>query len=112
MALVPYTASKWCDIVARLWELVRQHGDTQVQMTFINETHVSEETLTVAASTTDLCFIPESTAKPWQDVTLTGHVANLRAPQIPNFETRVLLPAMGAARKLGVQQGLITAERE
>ncbi|ESS59520.1 hypothetical protein TCDM_12238 [Trypanosoma cruzi Dm28c] len=34
------------------------------------------------------------------------------APRIPNFETQVLLPAMGEARELGRQQGLITAERE
>ncbi|ESS61268.1 hypothetical protein TCDM_11150 [Trypanosoma cruzi Dm28c] len=34
------------------------------------------------------------------------------APQISNFETQALLPAMGAARELGHQQGLITAERE
>ncbi|EKG02165.1 hypothetical protein TCSYLVIO_006816 [Trypanosoma cruzi] len=34
------------------------------------------------------------------------------APRIPNFETQVLLPAMGAARELGHQQGLITAEME
>ncbi|KAF8299675.1 hypothetical protein TcYC6_0062690 [Trypanosoma cruzi] len=112
MAPVPYTASEWCGIGARLWDLVRQDGDTQVQMTFINGSQMSDETLIVAASSTDLCLISESTAKPWQDVTLTGHVANLRAPQIPNFEAQVLLPAMGAARKLGVQQGLITAERE
>ncbi|ESS55377.1 helicase-like protein [Trypanosoma cruzi Dm28c] len=51
-------------------------------------------------------------SKAWQDSTLVGHIANLRAPQIPNFETQVLLPAMGAARELGHQQGLITAERE
>ncbi|KAF8286990.1 hypothetical protein TcYC6_0003770 [Trypanosoma cruzi] len=55
MALVPYTSSEWCGIGARLWDLVRQDGDTQVQIKFIYETHVSEETLTVAASTTDLC---------------------------------------------------------
>ncbi|RNF13420.1 hypothetical protein TcG_08477 [Trypanosoma cruzi] len=51
-------------------------------------------------------------SKAWQDSTLIGHIANLRAPQIPNFETQLLLPAMGAARELGHQQGPITAERE
>ncbi|RNC35453.1 hypothetical protein TcCL_Unassigned01661 [Trypanosoma cruzi] len=51
-------------------------------------------------------------SKAWKDSTLVGRIANLRAPRIPNFKTQVLLPAMGAARELGHQQGLITAERE
>ncbi|KAF8302546.1 hypothetical protein TcBrA4_0050310 [Trypanosoma cruzi] len=51
-------------------------------------------------------------SKAWQDSTLVGHIASLRASQIPNFEKQALLPAMGAARELGHQQGLITAERE
>ncbi|RNE97174.1 helicase-like protein [Trypanosoma cruzi] len=73
---------------------------------------MSNETLTVAASSTGLCLFRGPVSKAWQDSTLIGHIANLRAPQIPNFETQVLLPAMGAARELGHQQGLITAERE
>ncbi|EKF26509.1 hypothetical protein MOQ_009791, partial [Trypanosoma cruzi marinkellei] len=72
----------------------------------------SEETLSVAASSTGLCLISGSTAEPWRDSTVIGRIANLRAPQIPNFEAQVLLPIMGAARELEVQQGLITAERE
>ncbi|KAF5220238.1 hypothetical protein ECC02_006798 [Trypanosoma cruzi] len=112
MALVPYTPSEWCDIGARLWDMVCQCGDTQVQMTFINGNQMSDETLTVAASSTGLCLFHEPISKAWQDSTLIGHIANLRAPQIPNFETQALLPAMGAARELGHQQGLITAERE
>ncbi|KAF5219224.1 hypothetical protein ECC02_007829 [Trypanosoma cruzi] len=112
MALVPYTPSEWCDIGARLWDMVCQCGETQVQMTFINGNQMSDETLTVAASSTGLCLFHGPISKAWQDSTLIGHIANLRAPQIPNFETQVLLPAMGAARELGHQQGLITAERE
>ncbi|KAF8285109.1 hypothetical protein TcBrA4_0032650 [Trypanosoma cruzi] len=92
--------------------MVCQFGDTQVQMTFINGNQMSDETLTVAPSATGLCLFHGPVSKAWQDSTLVGHIANLRAPQIPNFETQVLLPAMGAARELGHQQGLITAERE
>ncbi|ESS60460.1 helicase-like protein [Trypanosoma cruzi Dm28c] len=112
MSLVPYTPSEWCDIGARLCDMVCQCGDNQVQMTFSNGNHMSDETLTVAASSTGLCLLHGPVSKAWQDSTLIGHIANLRAPQIPNFETQVLLPAMGAARELGHQQGLITAERE
>ncbi|KAF8293014.1 hypothetical protein TcBrA4_0075060 [Trypanosoma cruzi] len=112
MALVPYTPSEWCDIGSRLWDMVCQCGDIQVQMTFIDGNQMSDETLTVAPSATGLCLFHGSVSKAWQDSTLVGHIANLRAPQIPNFEKQVLLPAMGAARELGHQQGLITAERE
>ncbi|KAF8293851.1 hypothetical protein TcYC6_0104430 [Trypanosoma cruzi] len=73
---------------------------------------MSDETLTVAASSTGLCVFHGPISKAWQDSALIGHIANLRAPRITNFETQALLPAMGAARELGHQQGLITAERE
>ncbi|RNC57815.1 helicase-like protein [Trypanosoma cruzi] len=112
MALVPYTPSEWCDIGARLWDMVCQCGETQVQMTFINGNQMSDETLMVAASSTGLCLFHGPTSKARQDSTIIGHIANLRAPQIHNFETQALLPAMGAARELGQQQGLITADRE
>ncbi|KAF5219901.1 hypothetical protein ECC02_007128 [Trypanosoma cruzi] len=112
MALVSHAPSEWCDIGARLWDMVCQCGETQVQMTFINGNQMSDETLTVAASSTGLCLFHGPVSKAWQDSTIIGHIANLRAPQIHNFETQALLPAMGAARELGHQQGLITAERE
>ncbi|KAF8299437.1 hypothetical protein TcYC6_0064860 [Trypanosoma cruzi] len=112
MALVPCTPSEWCDIGARLWDMVCQCGETQWQMTFINGNQMSDEKLTVAASPTGLCLFHGPISKAWQDSTLIGHIANLRAPRIPNLETQALLPAMGAARELGHQQGLITAERE
>ncbi|KAF5218573.1 helicase-like protein [Trypanosoma cruzi] len=112
MALVPCTPSEWCDIGARLWDVVSQCGETQVQMTFINGNHISDETLPVAASSTGLWLFHGPISKAWQDFTLIGNIANLRATQTPNFETQALLPAMGAARELGHQQGLITAERE
>ncbi|RNC47762.1 putative glycine dehydrogenase, putative,glycine cleavage system P-protein [Trypanosoma cruzi] len=112
MALVPYTPSEWCDIGARLWDMVCQCGETQVQLTFINGNQLSDETLTLAPPSTDLCLFHGPVSKAWQDSTIIGHIANLRAPQIPNFETHALLPAMGASRELGHQQGLITAERE
>ncbi|KAF8300767.1 hypothetical protein TcYC6_0058020 [Trypanosoma cruzi] len=81
-------------------------------MTFINGNQMSDETLTVAASSTGLCVFHGPISKAWQDSTIIGNIANLRAFQIPNFGTQALLPAMGAARELGHQQGLITAERE
>ncbi|KAF5220789.1 helicase-like protein [Trypanosoma cruzi] len=112
MALVSHTPSEWCDIGARLWDMVCQCGETQVQMTFINGDQMSDETLTLAASSTGLCLFHGLVSKAWQDSTIIGHIANLRAPRIPNLETQALLPAMGAARELGHQQGLITAERE
>ncbi|RNC32319.1 hypothetical protein TcCL_Unassigned05082, partial [Trypanosoma cruzi] len=96
----------------RLWDMVSQCGETQVQMTFIDGNQMSDETVTVAPSPTGLCLFHGPVSKAWQDSTLFGHIANLRAPQIPNFETQALLPAMGAARELGHQQGPITAERE
>ncbi|RNC47003.1 helicase-like protein [Trypanosoma cruzi] len=67
--------------------------------------------VTVGAAMTNLRLISGS-AKHRVDSSLAEHIANLRAPQIPNFKTQALLPAMGAARELGHQQGLITAERE
>ncbi|RNF23251.1 helicase-like protein [Trypanosoma cruzi] len=112
MSLVPYTPSEWCDIGARLWEMVCQCGETQVQMTFIDGNHMSDETPTVSESPTGLCLLHGPVSKARQDSTLVGHIASLRAFQIPNFETQALLPAMGAARELGHQQGLITAERK
>ncbi|KAF8301882.1 hypothetical protein TcYC6_0050520 [Trypanosoma cruzi] len=112
MALVPYTPSEWCDIGARLWDMLCQCGETQVQMAFINGNQVSDETLTVAASSTGSRLFHGPISKAWQDSIIIGNIANLRAPPIPNFETQALLPAMGAARELGHQQGLITAERE
>ncbi|KAF8288735.1 hypothetical protein TcBrA4_0007370 [Trypanosoma cruzi] len=92
--------------------MVCQCGETQVQMTFINGNQMSDETLTVAPSSTGLCLLHGPVSKAWQDSTLIGHIANLRAFQNPKFETQVLLSAMGAARELGHQQGLITAERD
>ncbi|RNC56300.1 helicase-like protein [Trypanosoma cruzi] len=110
MALVPCTPSEWCDIGARLWDMVCQCGETQVQVTFINGNLMSDETLTVAASSTGLCVFHGPISKAWQDSTIIGNIANLRATQIPNLGTQALLPAMEAARELGHQQGLITAE--
>ncbi|RNE98317.1 hypothetical protein TcG_12323 [Trypanosoma cruzi] len=101
MALVPYTASEWCDIGARLWDPVRQCGDTQVQTTFINGHHMSDATLTADPSSTGLCLILGNVTKPWEDSRFTGHIANLRAFQVPNFENQLILPIMGAARELG-----------
>ncbi|RNC34324.1 putative glycine dehydrogenase, putative,glycine cleavage system P-protein [Trypanosoma cruzi] len=101
MALVPYTVSEWCDIGARFWEMVRQRGEAQVQTTYINGNQMSDETLTVAPSSTGLCLILGNVTRPLEDSSLTGHIANLRAFQVPNFENQLILPIVGAARELG-----------
>ncbi|RNC45723.1 hypothetical protein TcCL_NonESM04523, partial [Trypanosoma cruzi] len=41
-------------------------------------------------------WISGPTTKPRVDSSLTGHVANRRAPQIPNFENQLLLPIVRA----------------
>ncbi|RNC47517.1 hypothetical protein TcCL_NonESM02564 [Trypanosoma cruzi] len=94
-------ATEWGDIGARLSELVRQRGEAQVQITFINGTEMSDETLTVAPSSTGLCLILGNISKQWEDSGLTGHIANLRAFQVPNFENQLILPIMGAGQELG-----------
>ncbi|EKF32526.1 acid phosphatase, putative [Trypanosoma cruzi marinkellei] len=38
------------------------------------------------------CLISGTVAKHWVDSTLAGHIANLRAPQVINFEIQLLLP--------------------
>ncbi|KAF8290337.1 hypothetical protein TcBrA4_0132420 [Trypanosoma cruzi] len=90
-----------CDIGARLWDLVRQRGEAQVQTTFINGTEMPYETLTVAPSSTGLCLILGNATKPWEDSSLTGHIASSRAFRVPNFENQLILPIMGATRELG-----------
>ncbi|PWV16258.1 putative Endonuclease-reverse transcriptase/Reverse transcriptase (RNA-dependent DNA polymerase) [Trypanosoma cruzi] len=112
MALVPYTATEWSHIGARLSEWVRQHGAIEVQLTFLDEDEPSDATLTVANSTTGLRLVSGNIAKPWEDSSLAGHVANLRAPQVPRFEAQVILPIIGATRGLRAKQGLTIAERE
>ncbi|RNF14708.1 hypothetical protein TcG_07643, partial [Trypanosoma cruzi] len=85
----------------RLWDLVRQCGETRVQTKFINGHHMSDETLTVAPSSTGLCLILGNATKPWEDSSLTGRIASPRAFRVPNFEHQLILPIVGAARELG-----------
>ncbi|KAF8281705.1 hypothetical protein TcYC6_0005290 [Trypanosoma cruzi] len=113
MTFVPCTVSEWCGIGARLWDMVRQCGETQVQTTFINGTEMSDETLTVAPSSTGLCLILGNITKPWEDSSLTGRIANLRAFQVPNFENQLILPIVWVRPgSWGAWQGLIIAEGE
>ncbi|RNC35680.1 helicase-like protein [Trypanosoma cruzi] len=113
MALVHFTAFEWSDIGARFSELVRQHGTSKVQIRFIDETgdvggvvncgHLNDRL------TLDFGIYHQTLG----DSTLTGHLANPRAPQVPNCKTQVILSVMRAARELGHQQRLlIIAERE
>ncbi|RNC46070.1 helicase-like protein [Trypanosoma cruzi] len=101
MALVSYTAPEWSDIDGRLSELVRQHGAIQVRLTFVDENGPSYATLTVAASMRGLRLVSGKVASRWEDSSLTGHVANLRAPQVPNVEAQVLLPIMWGGPGVG-----------
>ncbi|RNC62159.1 peptide hydrolase, partial [Trypanosoma cruzi] len=91
-------------------DLVRQQGDIQVRLTYMDEKGQSESMVTVSATINGLRLISGNTAKHWEDSTLMGHIANCRAPQKPNFETQVLLPIVGADRELGARQGLTIAE--
>ncbi|RNF14721.1 helicase-like protein [Trypanosoma cruzi] len=112
MALVPHTSFEWSDIGARFSELARQHGTNEVQIRFIDETgdvggvvncdHLNDRL------TLDFGICHQTPG----DSTLTGHLANSRTPQVSNCETQVILTVMRAARELGVQQGLLIAERE
>ncbi|RNC46977.1 helicase-like protein [Trypanosoma cruzi] len=111
MTLVPYTPSEWCDIGARLWDMVCQCGETQVQMTFINGNQLSDETLTVAPSSTGLCLLMDLSLKHGR-VLLSLDILRIYGRLRSLILRQALLPAMGAARELGHQQGLITAERE
>ncbi|KAF8280824.1 hypothetical protein TcBrA4_0094850 [Trypanosoma cruzi] len=87
MALFSFcTTFEWSDIVAPLPDLVRQSGAVQVQLTFIDENWPSDETLTAATPMTGLCLILGRIAKPWEDSSVTGHVASLRVFQVTNFE--------------------------
>ncbi|KAF8289473.1 hypothetical protein TcYC6_0024490 [Trypanosoma cruzi] len=112
-----YTTFEWSDIVARLPELVRQNGAVQVQLTFIDENGPSDATLTAATFMTGLRLILGNIAKPWEDSGPTGHFANLRAPQVPNFETQVLLPIVwarpgswGSIKGTSLLKGLFSTE--
>ncbi|RNC52961.1 putative surface protease GP63 [Trypanosoma cruzi] len=87
-----YTATEWSNIGARMLELVRQHGEIQLQLTFFDENRPLDAVVTVAATMTCLRLVSAKIAKHWEDSTLTGHIADLRAPQAPNFETQLLLP--------------------
>ncbi|EKF31899.1 hypothetical protein MOQ_004262 [Trypanosoma cruzi marinkellei] len=93
-------------------DLVRQQGDMQAQLAFMDEKGHPESMVIVGAAISGLRLISGNIAKHWEDSTLAGHIADLRAPLVPNFETQALLPIMRAARELGARQGLTIAERQ
>ncbi|RNC36647.1 peptide hydrolase [Trypanosoma cruzi] len=73
-------------------DLLRQHGAVQVPLALVDENGPSDATLTVATPMTGLRLVSGKIAKLWDDSSLTGHVANLRAPQLPNFENQLIIP--------------------
>ncbi|KAF8283445.1 hypothetical protein TcBrA4_0060390 [Trypanosoma cruzi] len=98
-----YTATEWSLIGNRMADLVRQQGDIQEQLAYMDEKGKSGSMMTVSATISGLRWISGNIAKHWEDSTLTGHIADLRAPQAPNFESQLLLPIMRAARELGAE---------
>ncbi|RNC32094.1 putative amino acid transporter [Trypanosoma cruzi] len=91
MALVPHTASERNDIDPYVLVMARQHGAFQAQLTFIDESGPSDATETAPTSMTGLRSVLGSVSEHWEDSSLTGHIANLRTFQVPNFETEALL---------------------
>ncbi|RNC36168.1 putative amino acid transporter [Trypanosoma cruzi] len=73
-------------------DLVRQHGDAQVQLTFIAEHGPLDAAVTVAATMTCLRLISAKIARHWEGPTVAGHFSNCRAFQVPNFDVQLLLP--------------------
>ncbi|RNE97212.1 putative amino acid transporter [Trypanosoma cruzi] len=73
-------------------DLVRQHGDAQVQLAFIDEHRPLDAAVTVAATMTCLRLISGRIAKQLEGSTVAGHFADRRAFQVPNFDAQVLLP--------------------
>ncbi|KAF8299843.1 hypothetical protein TcYC6_0062760 [Trypanosoma cruzi] len=66
---------------------------------------------------TGLRLILGNIAKPWEDSSPTGHFANLRAPQVPNFENQLTLPIVwgrpgswGASKGSSLLEGLFSTD--
>ncbi|KAF8277410.1 hypothetical protein TcBrA4_0111670 [Trypanosoma cruzi] len=88
MAVIFLHATECSDIVARMLDLVRQHGDAPVQLAFIDEDRPLDAAVTVAATMTCLRLISGRIAKQLEGSTF----ADRRAFQVPNFDAQVLLP--------------------
>ncbi|KAF8275582.1 hypothetical protein TcBrA4_0138710 [Trypanosoma cruzi] len=73
-------------------DLARQHGDVRVQLAFVDEHRSLDAVVAAAATMTGLRLVSGGIAMHWEESTVAGHFANRRAPQVPNFEVRVLLP--------------------
>ncbi|RNC61343.1 hypothetical protein TcCL_ESM00846, partial [Trypanosoma cruzi] len=84
--------SEWSDIGARPPHLVRQHGDMQVHPAFVGETGDVGGVVNCGHLNDRLTLDFGIHHQTPEDSTLTGHVANLRAPQVPNCGTQVLPP--------------------
>ncbi|RNC39198.1 amino acid transporter [Trypanosoma cruzi] len=90
MAMAPCTATEWSFSGSRMLDLARQQGNIQAQLAYMDEHRPLDVVVTVAATMAVRRWISWDIAKHWGDPTLMGHFANLRAPQLPIFETQLL----------------------
>ncbi|RNC32537.1 putative acid phosphatase [Trypanosoma cruzi] len=62
---------------------------------------------------TGLLLISGTIAKHWEDITVAGHLGNLWASRVPNFENQMLLPIVwGRLGSWESNKGLVMAERK
>ncbi|RNF00048.1 putative amino acid transporter, partial [Trypanosoma cruzi] len=87
-----YTATGRSNIGALLLDLARQHCDVRMQLSFVDEHGPLDAVVAAAATMTGLRLVSGDIAMHWEELTIAGHFANRRAPQVPNFEVLVLLP--------------------
>ncbi|RNC44050.1 putative amino acid transporter [Trypanosoma cruzi] len=87
-----YTATGRSDIGACMLDLARQYGDVRVQLAFVDEHGPLDAVVAASTTMTGLRLVSGDIAMHWEDTMYCGHFANRRAPQLPNFEVRVLLP--------------------
>ncbi|KAF8276547.1 hypothetical protein TcYC6_0015360 [Trypanosoma cruzi] len=93
-------------------DLARQHCDVWVQLTFIGGPEPLDAVVTVAATVTGLRLVSGNIAMHWEDTKYCGTYCE--SPDASSTKFRgANAPAhrVCAAQELGVQQGLIVAER-
>ncbi|RNC35396.1 amino acid transporter [Trypanosoma cruzi] len=107
-----YTATGWRDIGARMLDLARQHGGVWVQLTFIGGPEPLDAVVTVTATMAVLRLVSGNIAKHWEDTKYCGTYCESPGASGTKFRgTNAPAHRVCAARELGVQQGLIIAER-
>ncbi|RNC34437.1 hypothetical protein TcCL_Unassigned02779 [Trypanosoma cruzi] len=94
-------------------DLARRHGDVRVQLAFIDEHGPLDAVVTAAATMTGLRLVSGNIAMHWEESTVAGTLRVVVGLKhlISRFECSCP-SCVCAARELGVQQGLIIAERE